>query len=81
MQLLSESTPTFLRYHQSARQFKKEKCIRKKQETHKPEDSQEEMLDSYRPQIKEFSNAVFIINTVNLLKETNDIVRWSRNVK
>ena len=39
------------------------------------------MLDSYRPQIKEFSNAVFIINTVNLLKETNDIVRWSRNVK
>lgn len=39
------------------------------------------MLDSYRPQIKEFSNAVFKINTVNLLKETNDIVRCSRNVK
>ena len=35
------------------------------------------MLDSYRPQIKEFSNAVFKINTVNLLKETNDIVRPS----
>ena len=31
---------------------------------------QDEVLDSYRPQIKEFSNEGFKITMINLLKET-----------
>lgn len=45
------------------------------------EDLQDEVLDSYRPQIKKFSSAGFKITMINLLKETNDIVRCSSNLK